>query len=100
VRTGTCPYAPFLPPADPRAHRVAVEHHLRTAPSAVPSSRRIPAMTTPPAPRKLGPLGAYRAKLGNETFAGMILLAGALIALIWANSPWREAYQSLSDITF
>lgn len=57
-------------------------------------------MTTPPAPRKLGPLGAYRAKLGNETFAGMILLAGALIALIWANSPWREAYQSLSDITF
>ncbi|TNC16562.1 Na+/H+ antiporter NhaA [Georgenia sp. 311] len=46
-----------------------------------------------------GPIASYRARLGNETFAGMILLAGALIALVWANSPWRDAYASLSDIT-
>ncbi|WP_324654002.1 Na+/H+ antiporter NhaA [Georgenia sp. H159] len=46
-----------------------------------------------------GPLAAYREKLGNETFAGMVLLAGALIALVWANSPWRDAYASLSETT-
>jgi len=46
-----------------------------------------------------GPIAAYREKLGNETFAGMVLLAGALIALVWANSPWRDAYASLSEIT-
>ena len=46
-----------------------------------------------------GPLVAYREKLGNETFAGMVLLIGALIALVWANSPWRDAYASLSEIT-
>src|SRR5690606_19189080 len=46
-----------------------------------------------------GPIAAYREKLGNETFAGMVLLVGALLALVWANSPWREAYASLSEIT-
>ncbi|MHB1064324.1 MAG: Na+/H+ antiporter NhaA [Georgenia sp.] len=39
---------------------------------------------------------AYRDKLQNETFAGMVLLAGAVVALIWANSPWRESYQVLA----
>jgi NhaA family Na+:H+ antiporter len=43
-----------------------------------------------------GILSAYRQKLENETFAGMVLLAGAVVALIWANSPWRESYQALS----
>jgi Na+:H+ antiporter, NhaA family len=43
-----------------------------------------------------GILRTYRRKLENETFAGMVLLAGAVVALIWANSPWRESYQALS----
>ncbi|PFG38806.1 sodium/proton antiporter (NhaA family) [Georgenia soli] len=43
-----------------------------------------------------GIFSTYRRKLENETFAGMVLLAGAVVALIWANSPWRESYQALS----
>lgn len=34
----------------------------------------------------------YRRALLNESFAGMLLVAGALIALLWANSPARESY--------
>ncbi|QGH69498.1 Na+/H+ antiporter NhaA [Pseudactinotalea sp. HY158] len=54
-------------------------------------------MTTTPAPR--GPLAGYRRKLGSETFAGMVLLGGAVVALAWANSPWRETYAALSAVT-
>nr|KEP23301.1 pH-dependent sodium/proton antiporter [Georgenia sp. SUBG003] len=39
----------------------------------------------------------YRRRLENETFAGLVLLAGAVVALVWANSPWRESYQALAD---
>ncbi|MFC7404908.1 Na+/H+ antiporter NhaA [Georgenia alba] len=35
--------------------------------------------------------------LKDETFAGLILLAAALLALLWANSPWREAYHALAE---
>lgn len=31
-----------------------------------------------------------------ETTSGVLLLAAAVIALIWANSPWHEAYTALS----
>jgi len=55
-------------------------------------------MSSPSTARR-GPIAAYREKLGNETFAGMVLLAGAVVALVWANSPWRDAYASLSEIT-
>ncbi|GAA3671031.1 Na+/H+ antiporter NhaA [Microbacterium marinilacus] len=34
-----------------------------------------------------------------ETTSGLILIAAAAAALIWANSPWREAYSSLSAFT-
>ncbi|WP_127129783.1 Na+/H+ antiporter NhaA [Georgenia sp. SYP-B2076] len=43
-----------------------------------------------------GLLGAYARRLQNETFAGMVLLAAAALALIWANSPWRGTYEALS----
>jgi NhaA family Na+:H+ antiporter len=33
--------------------------------------------------------------LRTETVGGMLLLGAAVIALIWANSPWSAAYQSL-----
>lgn len=35
--------------------------------------------------------------LTAEKTGGLLLLAAAALALIWANSPWREAYQTLSN---
>ncbi len=28
----------------------------------------------------------------TETSAGLVILAGAVVALLWANSPWKESY--------
>ena len=36
--------------------------------------------------------------LRTETFGGALLLGAALLALIWANSPWRESYEALGDV--
>ncbi|MFI5492217.1 Na+/H+ antiporter NhaA [Actinoplanes sp. NPDC051859] len=33
--------------------------------------------------------------LRKETIGGALLLAGALIALVWANSPWSDGYHAL-----
>lgn len=35
--------------------------------------------------------------LRKETVGGMLLIAGAVAALVWANSPWAPAYQALAD---
>ncbi|OQO89477.1 Na+/H+ antiporter NhaA [Saccharomonospora piscinae] len=35
-----------------------------------------------------------------ETVGGILLLAGAVIALVWANSPWSESYTTVSEFTF
>jgi NhaA family Na+:H+ antiporter len=35
------------------------------------------------------------AVLRQETIGGALLLAGAVIALVWANSPWSDAYEAL-----
>lgn len=40
-----------------------------------------------------------RSLLSQDTFSGGLLILGAVIALIWANSPWREAYHSLAGFT-
>ena len=37
------------------------------------------------------------AVLRKETVGGALLLAGAAIALVWANSPWGAAYETLRD---
>ena len=39
--------------------------------------------------------------LDTEASSGILLLAAALVALVWANSPWKASYQSLwhTDIT-
>lgn len=34
--------------------------------------------------------------LRNETIGGLLLLAGAVIALCWANSPWKAGYASFT----
>jgi len=36
--------------------------------------------------------------LRNETVGGGLLLGAAVIALIWANSPWRESYTELTEV--
>lgn len=47
------------------------------------------------------PTGARRAKLAHtlrlETTSGALLIIAAALALIWANSPWRESYASLME---
>ncbi|MGY1811659.1 Na+/H+ antiporter NhaA [Blastococcus sp. SYSU D00820] len=35
--------------------------------------------------------------LRKETVGGVLLLIGAAVALIWANSPWSAAYETLRD---
>ena len=39
------------------------------------------------------------AALRTETVGGALLLVAAVAALVWANSPWFEAYSSLRDLT-
>ncbi|MDR6863552.1 Na+/H+ antiporter NhaA [Phycicoccus sp. 3266] len=38
--------------------------------------------------------------LRTETVGGALLLAAAVAALVWANSPWHTAYAGLRDTTF
>ena len=38
---------------------------------------------------------SVRRFLDTEASSGILLLAGALVALVWANSPWSASYQSL-----
>ena len=37
--------------------------------------------------------------LRKETIGGALLLAGAVVALVWANSPWAGAYEALRGFT-
>ena len=34
--------------------------------------------------------------LRQETIGGALLLAAAVVALVWANSPWAAAYDAMS----
>ena len=38
--------------------------------------------------------------LRTETVGGMVLLAAAVLALIWANTPWSGAYEQIRDFHF
>ncbi|MER7467319.1 Na+/H+ antiporter NhaA [Streptomyces sp. NPDC097981] len=38
--------------------------------------------------------------LRTETVGGLVLLAAAVVALVWANSPWSAAYTSVRDFHF
>ncbi|WTX01154.1 Na+/H+ antiporter NhaA (plasmid) [Streptomycetaceae bacterium NBC_01309] len=38
--------------------------------------------------------------LRTETVGGLVLLVAALVALVWANSPWSGAYESVRDFHF
>lgn len=66
-----------------------------TSPSPKPSlPRRVLSPGTWPEVRYVRDL------LRTETVGGAVLLVAALVALIWANSPWREAYAGIRDSTF
>jgi NhaA family Na+:H+ antiporter len=36
-----------------------------------------------------------REQLADETFGGMLLLGAAVLAIVWANSPWASSYETL-----
>lgn len=38
--------------------------------------------------------------LRKETVGGALLLAGAVVAVVWANSPWAGMYEALRSFTF
>jgi len=38
------------------------------------------------------------ALLRKETVGGVLLMVGALVALVWANTPWSAAYETLRDV--
>lgn len=42
--------------------------------------------------------GYYAQILRDETFGGMLLLAAAAVAFIWANSPWSHSYHRLGAV--
>ncbi len=48
----------------------------------------------------LTPVQRIREALSKDTFAGILLVGAALVALLWANTPWRDAYHALADLTF
>lgn len=39
-----------------------------------------------------------REQLQDETVGGVLLLAAAAVALVWANSPWGQSYADLVDL--
>jgi NhaA family Na+:H+ antiporter len=45
-----------------------------------------------PEARRIGDL------LRTETVGGLLLVGAAVLALVWANSPWREAYAALGAV--
>ncbi|MET9799612.1 Na+/H+ antiporter NhaA [Streptomyces sp. NPDC006368] len=38
--------------------------------------------------------------LRTETVGGLVLLAAAVVALVWANTPWSGAYEQIRDFHF
>lgn len=54
-------------------------------PSWSESSRRIPRVVVRPAMRFMN----------TEAAGGMVMLAAGVLALVWANSPWYRAYETL-----
>ena len=66
-------------------------------------------MSSPPARPSRGPRLFSRGSwsetaratelLRRETVGGALLLAAAVVALVWANSPWEAGYTSLKNLT-
>lgn len=57
----------------------------------MPVATRFPYLSSRREARRIAAL------LRTETVGGLVLVAAALIALVWANSPWSDAYAALRD---
>src|SRR4051794_3118043 len=74
------------------------------SPSTTPGAPVPNPVPTRPTPGRLFPRGSWAETsriaevLRKETVGGALLLAGTLIALLWANSPWSDSYASLRDL--
>ncbi|HTF48777.1 MAG TPA: Na+/H+ antiporter NhaA, partial [Pseudonocardia sp.] len=44
-----------------------------------------------------GTAAEFARYLRTETIGGMVLLAAAVVALTWANSPVRDSYQAMRE---
>lgn len=61
--------------------------------------------STPTVPRSVFPRGSWTEAariaelLRRETVGGALLLVATVVALVWANSPWSDAYAGLRDLT-
>ncbi|GLZ52717.1 Na+/H+ antiporter NhaA [Actinomycetospora sp. NBRC 106378] len=50
----------------------------------------------PPSPGESSRIGEI---LRKETVGGALLIGAAALALVWANTPWRETYTALANLT-
>ncbi|HYN96439.1 MAG TPA: Na+/H+ antiporter NhaA [Pilimelia sp.] len=66
-----------------------------TPPAAAEPAHRDRLFARPSWQRAQAVAGALR----SETIGGLLLLAGAAVALIWANSPWRGSYDAVTGTT-
>ncbi len=60
------------------------------------ATRRRPSLF---ARRSWGETSRISAILRKETVGGALLLLGALLALVWSNSPWSDGYRAMRDVT-
>jgi Na+:H+ antiporter, NhaA family len=60
----------------------------------------VPLETSAPAPLIERVLGPFQRFFSTNVSGGLLLLAAAAVALVWANSPWAEAYHHLWNTPF
>jgi len=53
--------------------------------------------TQPPIERIIGPFDEF---FHIESSRGILLIVSAIVALAWANSPWRELYHGIWNVRF
>jgi NhaA family Na+:H+ antiporter len=63
-----------------------------------PQNRNPPGTSTPAQRRVKRILAPVERFLAIEAASGIVLMTAALVALVWANSPWRAAYEGLWHI--
>ncbi|RPF22560.1 Na+/H+ antiporter NhaA [Myceligenerans xiligouense] len=56
-------------------------------------------MTTSAPVEAPGPVQKFRRWISRETTGGALLIGAAVIALLWANSPWLASYEALAGTT-